>query len=140
MARQIDPSDRYEVSPYESPEHLNRQQTNPNAYRLSCAGLSPHEASMVRLVQQGMAERLERPWRVVTDTRADLILVDPKTERGQATVEAVPSHAKVLVLLDRGAPVPAYADQPLYRPFRPTGLVEVLNAYTEPAEQPVSAA
>jgi hypothetical protein len=52
---------------------------------------------------------------------ADLIRLDPKSERGQAAVQAAPSHAGILALLERGAAVPTYADQPLFRPFRQPG-------------------
>lgn len=98
----------------------------PNEKVIATIGVSDEDMAHLRLLMRKASTELSCIWRWGTDTRADLLVVDPSNFAGQmARTRAKTSGMRVAVVCDIDAPTEG--DPALYRPFKIGNIIGLLN-------------
>ena len=98
-----------------------------NEKTIATIGVSDEDVAHLRLLMRKAASELRNDWRWGSDTRADLLVVDPAGFAGQmARTRAKTTGMRVAIVCDPGAPTEG--DPALYRPLKVANVIDVLNA------------
>ncbi|MCB1571398.1 MAG: hypothetical protein KDI72_10250, partial [Xanthomonadales bacterium] len=98
-----------------------------NEKTIATIGVSDEDVAHLRLLMRKAAGELRNDWRWGSDTRADLLVVDPAGFAGQmARTRAKTTGMRVAIVCDPGAPTEG--DPALYRPLKVANVIDVLNA------------